>query len=158
MSTYNVTARKPGIGEINSYIEAEDSDAAVRQFREDYRLAAYEEEYNKANEGANLSVKAMAVLVSAEPVTSEEATPKPSEPTAEATSEEVIPKVALEQLKSFGISDNDVADLEKVGLTTLSAIITYARDHNGLTSIPGIGAVGEKNIAAAIKAYQANDA
>lgn len=66
--------------------------------------------------------------------------------------------VTLEQLKSFGIPDNDVADLEKAGLTTLSAIKAYAREHKGLTSLPGIGAVGEDKIRKAILAYEANEA
>ncbi len=65
--------------------------------------------------------------------------------------------VTLEQLKSFGIPDNDVADLEKAGLTTLPAIKAYAREHKGLTSIPGIGTVGEGKIRKAILAYEAND-
>lgn len=77
---------------------------------------------------------------------------------AEAVAEPSEAPVSLDDLKAFGIPDNDVADLRKIGLITMPAIIAYAQEHKGLTSVPGIGAVGDAKIKAAIKAYQANEA
>jgi len=63
--------------------------------------------------------------------------------------------VSVAELKPFGVSDNDVRDMQKVGLETIANVVTYVKQHGGLTGVQGIGPVGQDKIRNAIVAYRA---
>lgn len=162
MPRCEVSIRHTRIRKIFFVEEAVDDADAIRQFLEVIDLPVKNVPNEKApDRGFPITVNWLGAAPPAPQPAAPQSMPKSAAEAiaAEAPAESpVMAPMTLEELKSFGISDNDVADLEKVGLTTLSAIKAYAREHNGLTSIPGIGAVGEKKIKAAIQAYQANEA
>lgn len=63
--------------------------------------------------------------------------------------------VSVAELKPFGVSDNDVRDMQKAGLETIANVVTYVKQHGGLTGVQGIGPVGQDKIRNAIVAYRA---
>jgi len=76
---------------------------------------------------------------------------EPAPPIKEAVPRDPVAE-PVEDLKQFGVSDNDLADLKKAGLESVPQVIEFARAHQGLTSLPGVGQVGNDKIIKAIKA------
>ncbi len=169
MATFNVFTERPPIKHINSIIEGVATpEEAIAQFRKARNL----DEWEAKHEGQKLEITAQLLNQPGpevpEPVTKVASPhegagaqpdvspapadlPKPDEVEASAEDEVEAPR-SVGLLKPFGVSDNDVADLRDAGLTTVEAVVAYAKEHGGLKSIGGIGVVGEGNIKKAIHA------
>ena len=158
------STRKP-TGAVSAIVEDAVSEADARkQFAAQYHIeegTPIDVNSLEPTQSAVPAAKEPEVDVDSLPASAEEAiataVAETEGPTAVATEEpgEFGAGVSVAELKPFGISDNDVSNLQTAGMQTVADVVAYVKLHGALTGVSGLGPVRQDRVRNAIVAYRA---
>ena len=171
MAKFRVTANVPGAGLVQSFVEGARSGEDAKQIflaarpgaverakRLDFTITIDAEEMSDGPTEVPPDIASPAG--NGEPVP--DPAPAPSDsasaaavPTSPpANVKDVVGTPSLDELKAFGVSDNDLSFLRAAGMESVTDVVVYAKAHDGLLSVKGAGPEMERRIKAGISALR----